>query len=179
MTVAAPAGTNWLWRRPWNRNRCRDRVPRYSAWPNAVNSDRQLSRPVRSRNDQFGQSFFADRTNAIGGVSAAADSTQGYNQFMSTYTNTPAAQYQLQQADQVQNNSAAASGNLLSGSNERALGTINSGIVAQNATMRTTNIYPATISSSANSKVRSAICFRQSASDRRRRASKPALIRHK
>ena len=81
----------------------------------------------------FGQSFLPSATNAIGGAQNFANNTQGYNQFMSTYTNTPAAQYQLQQADQVQNNSAAASGNLLSGSNERALGTINNGIVAQNA----------------------------------------------
>lgn len=81
----------------------------------------------------FGQSFLPTTTNAIGGVQGAANATQGYNQFMSTYTNTPAAQYQLQQADAVQNNSAAAKGNLLSGANERALGTINSGIVSQNA----------------------------------------------
>ena len=52
---------------------------------------------------------------------------------MSSYTNTPAAQYQLQQANQAQNNSAAASGGLLSGSNERALGTIDQGIVSQGA----------------------------------------------
>jgi hypothetical protein len=81
----------------------------------------------------FGASMIPNATNAIGGVQNAANSTQGYNQFMSSYTNTPAAQYQLQQANQVQNNSAAASGSLLSGSNERALGTIDNGIVAQNA----------------------------------------------
>lgn len=81
----------------------------------------------------FGQSFLPTAADAIGGVQTAAGSTQGYNQFMSGYTNTPAAQYQLQQADEAQNNSAAAKGGLLSGSNERALGTINSGIVAQNA----------------------------------------------
>ena len=39
----------------------------------------------------------------------------------------------MQQADAVQNNSAAATGGLLSGSNERALGAINNGIVAGNA----------------------------------------------
>ena len=42
------------------------------------------------------------------GVQTAAGNTQGYNEFMQGYTNTPAAQYQLQQADAVQNNSAAA-----------------------------------------------------------------------
>jgi hypothetical protein len=81
----------------------------------------------------FGQSFLPTASNAIGGASAFANNTQGYNQFMSSYTNTPAAQYQLQQADEAQNNSAAARGGLLSGANERALGTINNGIVAQNA----------------------------------------------
>ncbi len=83
--------------------------------------------------NSFGQSFLPSTADAIGGVRAAAGNTQGYNQFMSGYTNTPAAQYQMQQADKVQNDSAAAKGGLLSGSNERALGTINSGIVAQNA----------------------------------------------
>jgi hypothetical protein len=81
----------------------------------------------------FGASMLPSASNAIGGASAFANNTQGYNQFMSSYTNTPAAQYQLQQANQVQNNSAAATGSLLSGSNERALGTIDNGIVAQNA----------------------------------------------
>ena len=81
----------------------------------------------------FGQSFLQPATNAISGVQTAAANTQGYDQFMSTYTNTPAAQYQLQQANAGQNNSAAASGGLLSGANERALGTIDNGIVAQNA----------------------------------------------
>ena len=81
----------------------------------------------------FGQSFLPTATSAIGGVQTAAANTQGYNQFMSGYTNTPAAQYQLQQANAVQNNSAAASGGLLSGANERALGTIDNGIVSQNA----------------------------------------------
>jgi hypothetical protein len=83
--------------------------------------------------NNFGQSFLPGATNAIGGVQQAAGQTQGYNQFMSGYTNTPAAQYQLQQADAVQNNSAAARGGLLSGANDRALGTINNGIVSQNA----------------------------------------------
>ena len=81
----------------------------------------------------FGQSFLQPATNAIGGVQTAAGNTQGYDQFMSGYTNTPAAQYQLQQANAGQNNSAAATGGLLSGANERALGTIDNGIVAQNA----------------------------------------------
>ena len=99
----------------------------------AVNDTASNFAGTTSPYNQFGQSFLPTASNAIGGVQGAADSTQGYNQFMSTYTNTPAAQYQLQQANQVQNNSAAASGNLLSGANERALGTIDNGIVSQNA----------------------------------------------
>ena len=82
---------------------------------------------------QFGQSFLPTATNAINTVASTAGTAQGYDQFMQNYTNTPAAQYQLQQANQVQNNSAAAGGDLLSGSNERALGTIDTGIVNQGA----------------------------------------------
>lgn len=81
----------------------------------------------------FGQSFLPGASNAIGGASNFANNTEGYNQFMSSYTNTPAAQYQLQQANEGQNNTAAAKGGLLSGANERAIGTINNGIVSQNA----------------------------------------------
>ncbi len=81
----------------------------------------------------FGQSFLPEATAGVGEVQDAARGTQGYNQFMSSYTNTPAVQYQLQQADAVQNNSAAARGGVLSGANERALGTINTGIVSQGA----------------------------------------------
>jgi hypothetical protein len=80
----------------------------------------------------FGQSFLTPAANAIETQSQVAGN-QSYDDFMKNYTNTPAAQYQLQQADQVQNNSAAAKGSLLSGANERALGTINNGIVSQNA----------------------------------------------
>jgi hypothetical protein len=81
----------------------------------------------------FGQSFLPTATNAIGNIQGKAGNVQSYDQFMSGYSNTPAAQYQIQQADQAQNNSAAATGGLLSGANERALGTINQGITAQGA----------------------------------------------
>jgi len=83
--------------------------------------------------NSFGQSFLPGAADAIGGVSSAASNTQGWNQFMSGYTNTPAAQYQLQQADATVNNSAAAKGGVLSGANLRNLSTINNGIVSQNA----------------------------------------------
>ena len=81
----------------------------------------------------FGQSQIPAAAGAIGNISNVAGTAQDYNTFMQNYTNTPAAQYQLQQANQVQNNSAAASGGLLSGANERALGTIDQGIVSQGA----------------------------------------------
>lgn len=83
--------------------------------------------------NSFGQSFLPQATDTIGEAKDFGSKTLGYDQFMSGYTNTPAAQYQLQQADATQNNTAAARGGLLSGSNQRALSTINNGIVAQNA----------------------------------------------
>lgn len=99
----------------------------------AVNSEATGFNATTQPYNQFGQSFLPTATNAIGGVQAAAGNTQGYDQFMAGYTNTPAAQYQVQQANAVQNNSAASKGGLLSGANERALGTIDNGIVAGNA----------------------------------------------
>lgn len=81
----------------------------------------------------FGSSVIPQAGTALNNINSTAGTTQGYNQFMQGYTNTPAAQYQLQQADQTQNSSAAATGNLLSGANERGLATINNGIVSQNA----------------------------------------------
>lgn len=100
---------------------------------NAVNTDTSNFDASTQPYNQFGQSFLTPATTGINNLETTANTTQGYDQFMSGYTNTPAAQYQLQQADQAQNNSAAARGGLLSGANERELGTINSGIVAQNA----------------------------------------------
>jgi hypothetical protein len=104
-----------------------------TAGQSAVNSNTAGVEGAIAPYDTFGQSFLQPATTGIGNVAGAASTTEGYDQFMSGYTNTPAAQYQLQQANQAQNSSAAASGNLLSGSNERALGTIDNGIVANNA----------------------------------------------
>lgn len=99
----------------------------------AVNADTADFSASSQPYNTFGQSFLPVAAGQINSVTDKANSALGYNQFMSTYTNTPAAQYQLQQADAVQNNSAAAKGGLLSGANERALATINNGIVAGNA----------------------------------------------
>lgn len=81
----------------------------------------------------FGQSFLPAASSTIGEVKGKAGEALGYDQFMKGYTNTPAVQYQLQQADAVQNSSAAAREGLLSGANLRALTTINNGIVSQGA----------------------------------------------
>lgn len=104
-----------------------------NAGSNTVNNISNGFAATTTPYNNFGQSFLGPASGAIDNISNVAGTEQGYNQFMQGYTNTPAAKYQLQQADAVQNNSAAASGGLLSGSNERALGTINNGIVAQNA----------------------------------------------
>lgn len=104
-----------------------------TAGQNAVNSNTAGVIGGTQPYNTFGQSFLPTATSAINNIQGQAGNVQGYNQFMSGYQNTPAAQYQLQQANQVQNNSAAATGGLLSGANERALGTIDQGIVSQGA----------------------------------------------
>lgn len=104
-----------------------------TAGQNAVNSNTANVIGGTQPYNTFGQSFLPTATSAINNIQSQAGNVQGYDQFMSGYQNTPAAQYQLQQANQVQNNSAAASGGLLSGANERALGTIDQGIVSQGA----------------------------------------------
>lgn len=81
----------------------------------------------------FGQSFLSPASGAVSAIANKAGTAQGYNDFMSGYTTTPAAQYQMQQADAAQNNSAAARGQLLSGANERELSSINQGIASTSA----------------------------------------------
>lgn len=104
-----------------------------SAGQSAVNGVSSDFASTVSPYNSFGQSFMP-ATSAVGNnIASTAGTTQGYNQFMAGYTNTPAAQYQTQQGDAAQNNSAAANGSLLSGSNERALSTINQGITSTSA----------------------------------------------
>lgn len=79
--------------------------------------------------NSFGQSFLQPTTTAINDVSKTAG-TQSYEDFMKNYTTSPGAQYQIGQATEAQNNSAAAKGKLLSGSNERALSSINQDIAS-------------------------------------------------
>ena len=91
--------------------------------------------------NQFGQSFLNPATNAInriGGI-AGADPNLNYNTFMSNYQTSPGAKYEMGVADAAQNSSAAASGGLLSGANERALAGINTGIASTYANNAYTN----------------------------------------
>lgn len=82
--------------------------------------------------NSFGQSFLPTAAAGVGSVAGAAG-TQSYEDFLKNYQTSPGAQYTMGQADEAQNNSAAAKGQLLSGSNERALSTINQGIAATGA----------------------------------------------
>lgn len=83
--------------------------------------------------NQFGSSFLGPASGMIGqiGQTAGQDPNLNYNTFMQNYQTSPAAQYQMGVADAAQNNSAAAQGGLLSGANERALATTNTGITNQ------------------------------------------------
>jgi len=83
--------------------------------------------------NQFGQSFLNPASSAIGGVQAAAGETKSYDQFMKDYTTSPGVKYQLDQAREGQNLSAASTGQLLSGTNLRALDTISQGIASTGA----------------------------------------------
>ncbi len=108
---------------------------------NAINTNAanvmQQTQPFQS----FGQSFLQPATGAINNLqaTAGADPNLNYNTFMQNYQTSPGANYQIGLANAAQNNSAAASGKLLSGSNERALGTIDQGIGSTYANQAYTN----------------------------------------
>lgn len=130
MSVAAPVGFGGGLGAVIGANMASNDIDNRLSDINGTVSDfQQTTDPYNS----FGQSFLNPATSAVTGVQKAANSTQGYNDFMSSYTNTPAAQYQVGQANKVQENSAAANGGVLSGSNLRSLATIDNGIVAGNA----------------------------------------------
>ena len=98
-----------------------------------VNNDTTQFQNTTAPDVQFGQSFIPTATNAINSLQSTAGNTQSYEQFLQGYQMTPGAQYQEGVANQQQNSSAAATGQLLSGSNERALGTIDQGIASTDA----------------------------------------------
>lgn len=76
----------------------------------------------------FGQSFLPQAQTAINNAGGLAAGTQSYGDFMKNYSASPGAQYTIGQAQEAQNNSAASTGQLLSGTNERALNTITQGV---------------------------------------------------
>lgn len=80
--------------------------------------------------NEFGQSFLPTATGGIGEIKAKAGQVKGYDDFMADYTESPGAKYVKGQALEAQNESAAAHGGLLSGTNQRALGTIDAGITS-------------------------------------------------
>lgn len=100
---------------------------------NSINATTQGFGKTVAPYNTFGQSFLPQATSAISGVESKAGSTQGYDQFMSNYTASPGVQYQLGQAKEAQNESAASTGGLLSGTNQRALSTISQGIASTGA----------------------------------------------
>jgi len=91
--------------------------------------------------NSFGQSFLGPASGAINNIGkvAGADPNLNYNNFMSNYQTSPAAKYEMGVADAAQNSSAAATGGLLSGSNERALAGVNTGIANTYANNAYTN----------------------------------------
>src|SRR4029077_20031016 len=89
----------------------------------------------------FGQSFLTPTAGAIGNINdtAGKDPNLNYNTFMSNYQTSPGAAYDIDLANKEQNSSAAASGQLLSGANERALVTTDAGIANKYANQAYTN----------------------------------------
>lgn len=79
----------------------------------------------------FGQSFLPGIQGEIANAQNLQQNTVGYTDFMKNYQTSPAAEYAMGQATEAQNNSAASTGQLLSGTNQRALSTINQGIASQ------------------------------------------------
>lgn len=84
-------------------------------------------------NIQFGQSFLPSVSGAINTAGIMSGETKSYDDFMKGYETSPAAKYQIEQGTEAVNNSASARGGLLSGSNLRALSTMQQGIASQSA----------------------------------------------
>ena len=91
--------------------------------------------------NEFGSSFLSPASGAIGNISkvAGADPNLNYNTFMANYQGSPGQTYTTDVANKVQNSSAAATGDLLSGANERALATTDAGIANTYANQAYTN----------------------------------------
>lgn len=78
--------------------------------------------------NEFGQSFLDPAAAGIGRVAGAAGAVKGYDDFAKDYMASPGVKYQMGQALEAQNESAASKGQLLSGANQRALTGISEGI---------------------------------------------------
>lgn len=76
----------------------------------------------------FGRSFLDPASGGIGAITEKAGTTKGYDEFAKDYTASPGVKYQEGQALEAQNESAASKGQLLSGTNLRALSGISEGI---------------------------------------------------
>ncbi len=80
--------------------------------------------------NEFGQSWLPAVSPMIQQAGTIAQQTPSFGDFMNNFSLSPGAQYALGQATEAQNNSAAAKGGLLSGTNERALTGIANGVVS-------------------------------------------------
>ena len=98
------------------------------AGQNAVNGISSNFGSAVAPYNQFGQSFMPAATAEAGKVTSAAGNVQSYDDFMKNYQASPGAQYDIQQGQEAQDNSAAAHGQLLSGTNQRAQSDITQGI---------------------------------------------------
>jgi hypothetical protein len=89
----------------------------------------------------FGQSFLSPASGTIGNINntAGADPNLNYNTFMKNYQGSPGEAYSVDVANKAQNSSAASTGQLLSGANERALATTDTGIANTYANQAYTN----------------------------------------
>ena len=108
---------------------------------NAVNNTSANFTGATQPYNTFGQSFLSPASGAIGNINqtAGADPNLNYNTFMSNYQGSPGQAYETGVANTVQNSSAASKGQLLSGANERALATTDTGIANTFANQAYTN----------------------------------------
>jgi len=89
----------------------------------------------------FGQSFLDPAAGQIGKVAGTAgnDPKLNYDTFMKDYQGSPGQDYTIDLANREQENSAASRGQLLSGANERAIATTDTGIASTFANQAFTN----------------------------------------
>ncbi len=94
----------------------------------SVNRTAEGFNSVTTPYNSFGSSFLPKASGAIDKINSEAGTSMGYDDFMKSYSASPGAEYVKGQALEAQNESAAAKGQLLSGTNLRALTGIGEGI---------------------------------------------------